>query len=53
MTTATQFPPPVHPTANPLLERHPGFRRLFQPQALTVGLILPLETHAGRAAPTM
>lgn len=40
-----------HP--HPALERHPGFQRLFQPDALTLGLILPLETHPGRPAPTM
>lgn len=38
---------------HPKLERHPGFQRLFQPGALTVGLILPLETHRTRPAPTM
>ncbi|MBZ9781973.1 LLM class flavin-dependent oxidoreductase [Pseudomonas sp. REP124] len=41
------------PTPHPMLERHPGFQRLFKPQALTIGLILPLETHPGRPAPTM
>jgi luciferase-type oxidoreductase len=35
------------------LSRHPGFQRLFQPGELTIGLILPLETHPGRPAPTM
>ncbi|MFJ3485499.1 LLM class oxidoreductase [Pseudomonas sp. NPDC090202] len=46
--TSTRLPLP-----HPALERHPGFQRLFQPNALTIGLILPLETHFGRAAPTM
>ena len=57
MTTATHFSPPAQPatlpTAHPSLERHPGFQRLFKPEALTIGLILPLETHPGRPAPTM
>lgn len=35
------------------LQRQPGFQRLFRPGALTIGLILPLETHSGRPAPTM
>lgn len=35
------------------LRSHPGFQRLFRPDQLTVGLILPLETHPGRPAPTM
>jgi luciferase-type oxidoreductase len=38
---------------SPTLAGHPGFQRLFQPGQLTVGLILPLETHPGRPAPTM
>lgn len=41
------------PGPHPALARHPAFRRLFQPGQLTVGLILPLETHPGRPAPTM
>lgn len=41
------------PQPHPYLRQHPGFRRLFQPGALTIGLILPLETHRGRPAPTM
>lgn len=40
-------------TPHPALARHPGFQRLFQPSRLTIGLILPLETHPGRPAPTM
>src|SRR5690625_3827985 len=39
--------------SQPQLDRHPGFQRLFRPQALTLGLILPLETHPRRADPTM
>lgn len=49
----SQAPLAVQPAPHPALQRHPGFRRLFQPQALTVGLILPLETHPGRPAPSM
>ncbi|WP_020651397.1 LLM class oxidoreductase [Massilia niastensis] len=45
-TSATPVPPSP-------LAAHPGFQRLFQPDALSVGLILPLETHPGRPAPTM
>jgi luciferase-type oxidoreductase len=44
---------PTQPAPHPALAQHPGFQRLFQPGALTVGLILPLETHPGRPAPTM
>jgi luciferase-type oxidoreductase len=53
--TATLPPTPVAelPTPPPSLQRHPGFQRLFRPDELTVGLILPLETHPGRPAPTM
>ncbi len=40
-----------HP--HPYLQQHPGFQRLFGPGGLTVGLILPLETHPGKPAPTM
>ncbi|VVN36900.1 LLM class oxidoreductase [Pseudomonas fluorescens] len=35
------------------LNEHPGYRRLFAPQELTIGLIMPLETHPDRPAPTM
>ncbi|MBF0889360.1 TIGR03571 family LLM class oxidoreductase [Gluconobacter sp. LMG 1745] len=34
-------------------ESHPGFRRLFAPGHLTIGLIMPLETYPGRPGPTM
>jgi len=37
----------------PGLRRHAGFARLFAPGTLTVGLILPLETHPRSTAPTM
>jgi luciferase-type oxidoreductase len=33
--------------------QHPGNRRLFAKDRLTVGLILPLETHPDTPAPTM
>jgi luciferase-type oxidoreductase len=46
--------PPTEPTKPHVsLQEHLGFQRLFQPGALTIGLILPLETHRGRPAPTM
>jgi luciferase-type oxidoreductase len=35
------------------LNEHPGYRRLFAPQELTIGLIMPLETHPDSPAPTM
>lgn len=38
---------------HPTLAEHPGFQRLFRPGELTIGLILPLETHPTRPAPTM
>lgn len=41
------------PNAHIDLSAHAGFARCFAPAALTVGLILPLETHPFRAAPTM
>lgn len=44
---------PAAGSPHPNLKRHPGFQRLFRPGPLTVGLILPLETHHGRPAPTM
>lgn len=44
---------PAADSPDPTLKRHPGFQRLFRPGALTVGLILPLETHPGRPAPSM
>jgi luciferase-type oxidoreductase len=35
------------------LQDHPGYTRLFRRGELTVGLILPLETHARTPHPTM
>jgi luciferase-type oxidoreductase len=35
------------------LQDHPGYTRLFKRDELTVGLILPLETHARTPHPTM
>jgi luciferase-type oxidoreductase len=49
----TTIAAPVVQTPHPALQGHPGFLRLFQPQSLTVGLILPLESHPGLPAPTM
>jgi len=34
-------------------ESHPGYNRVFRRQELTVGLILPLETHPHSPQPTM
>lgn len=34
-------------------QTQPGYNRLFQPEKLTIGLIMPLETHPDRPAPTM
>jgi len=38
---------------NTALAQQPGYARLFSPGKLTVGLILPLETHPNSPAPTM
>jgi luciferase-type oxidoreductase len=35
------------------LESHPGYQRVFREDELTVGLILPLETHPHSPQPTM
>jgi len=35
------------------LRRHAGYARLFAPGALTIGLILPLESHPFSPSPTM
>lgn len=55
MSAAASPTQPAQPVAtpHPTLQRHPGFQRLFRPAALTLGLILPLETHPDRPAPTM
>src|SRR6201996_5573990 len=37
----------------PDVKSHPGYRRVFREQQLTVGLILPLETHPHSPQPTM
>ncbi len=43
--------PPHAPTAlDPVLSRHPGFRRMFAPGTLTLGLMHPLETYSGSVA---
>ncbi|WP_408263131.1 LLM class flavin-dependent oxidoreductase [Paraburkholderia phytofirmans] len=45
---------PTETTASTIrLESHPGYNRVFRPRELTVGLILPLETHPGMPYPTM
>lgn len=39
------------PTAlDPVLSRHPGFRRMFAPGRLTLGLMHPLEAYSGSVA---
>lgn len=57
MAELARLKPPVEEAASPVrridLGRHRGFARTFAVGKLTVGLILPLETHPGRAAPTM
>lgn len=40
------------PAANPDVARHRGFRRMFQPGALTLGVFFPIEAFAGDR-PTM
>ncbi|MGF6726669.1 luciferase-type oxidoreductase [Paraburkholderia sp. GAS41] len=40
-------------TSIPRLESHPGYNRVFREHELTVGLILPLETHPQSPQPTM
>lgn len=35
------------------LESHPGYSKVFRQRELTVGLILPLETHPKQPVPTM
>lgn len=35
------------------LSTHPGYSQVFQEGKLSLGLILPLETHPGKPAPTM
>ena len=40
-------------TSVPRVESHPGYNRVFREHELTVGLILPLETHPQSPQPTM
>ncbi|MDM0022253.1 TIGR03571 family LLM class oxidoreductase [Variovorax saccharolyticus] len=45
---------PVAPPHEPIdLRTHAGYARVFAPSRLSVGLILPLETHPDRPAPSM
>ena len=44
---------PAADKVNPELGPQPAYARLFAPGQLTIGLILPLETHPDRPAPTM
>ena len=41
------------PTNAVRIESHPGYQRVFRQRDLTVGLILPLETHPDSPQPTM
>lgn len=45
--------PTVDAQASLSIATHPGYRRIFKEGAITLGLILPLETHPGTPAPTM
>jgi luciferase-type oxidoreductase len=47
------FPEPQVERAPFPLQGHRGYDRIFRRDALTVGLILPLETHAASPHPTM
>ncbi|ACC76095.1 TIGR03571 family LLM class oxidoreductase [Paraburkholderia phymatum] len=47
------FPEPQVERAPFPLQAHPGYNRVFRRGALTVGLILPLETHAASPHPSM
>lgn len=49
MTLQTIPDPQAHTAAT----RHPGFRRLFAPGEMTLGLIMPLETYPASGVPTM
>lgn len=51
--TAIWPPVPEQKVARPSTNGHPGFRRLFAPGELTLGLIMPLETYPDTPAPTM
>lgn len=48
--TQTAPPLPVPGTLDPTLSRHPGFRRMFAPGKLTLGLMHPLEAYSGSVA---
>jgi luciferase-type oxidoreductase len=53
MDMATPFIDRRETATNDDLQDHPGYARIFRRDALTVGLILPLETHARTPHPTM
>lgn len=42
-----------NPALREALSHHPGFRRLFAPGELTLGLIMPLETYSQDGIPSM
>ncbi|MGR3378950.1 TIGR03571 family LLM class oxidoreductase [Salipiger abyssi] len=49
MTARTKYQPDVRQA----MAAHPGYRRLFAPGEITLGLIMPLETYAEGCMPTM
>jgi luciferase-type oxidoreductase len=53
MDMSTPFTPQAPHTSAIRTETHPGYHRVFRERELTVGLILPLETHPDSPQPTM
>lgn len=54
MTPMTECPDDVRPKAPASsIAAHPGYRRLFAPGEITLGLIMPLETYPHAPAPTL
>ena len=51
--TVTWPPVAAQHTATMPVGRYPGFRRLFAPGELTLGLIMSLETYPDTPAPMM
>lgn len=46
----TSVPGDAPQTLDPALARHPGFRRMFAPTRMTLGLMHPLESYEGSLA---
>lgn len=44
---ATHFPAPTSGASYAAFYTHPGYRRMFAPDKLTVGIFLPLRSYAG------